>query len=142
VLHSALTDTERLAAWRQCVSGEARIVLGTRSAVFAPVADLGMVIVDEEHDASFKQHESGSAIRRATSPSCARNAPAPVVLGSATPSLETLQNVASGKFTRCRCRGARAGAAAACGGHRSARARRAPGNFHPGGRGDPASSRR
>ena len=59
VLHSALSDTERLAAWRQCVSGEARIVLGTRSAVFAPVADLGMVIVDEEHDASFKQHESG-----------------------------------------------------------------------------------
>ena len=100
VLHSALTDTERLAAWRQCVSGEARIVLGTRSAVFAPVADLGMVIVDEEHDASFKQHESGFrysardlAILRA------QRAGAPVVLGSATPSLETLQNVESGKFT-------------------------------------------
>ena len=101
VLHSALTDTERLAAWRQCVSGEARIVLGTRSAVFAPVADLGIVIVDEEHDASFKQHESGFrysardlAILRA------QRAGAPVVLGSATPSLETLQNVVSGKFTR------------------------------------------
>ena len=101
VLHSALTDTERLAAWRQCVSGEARIVLGTRSAVFAPVADLGMVIVDEEHDASFKQHESGFrysardlAILRA------QRAGATVVLGSATPSLETLQNVESGKFER------------------------------------------
>jgi len=101
VLHSALTDAERLAAWRQCVSGEARIVLGTRSAVFAPVADLGMVIVDEEHDASFKQHESGFrysardlAILRA------QRAGAPVVLGSATPSLETLQNVEAGKFTR------------------------------------------
>jgi primosomal protein N' (replication factor Y) len=101
VLHSALTDTERLAAWRQCVSGEARVVLGTRSAVFAPVADLGVVIVDEEHDASFKQHESGFrysardlAILRA------QRAGAPVVLGSATPSLETLQNVVSGKFTR------------------------------------------
>jgi len=101
VLHSALTDTERLSAWRQCVSGEARIVLGTRSAVFAPVADLGMVIVDEEHDASFKQHESGFrysardlAILRA------QRAGAPVVLGSATPSLETLQNVESGKFQR------------------------------------------
>ncbi|MEO8019457.1 MAG: primosomal protein N' [Pseudomonadota bacterium] len=101
VLHSALTDTERLAAWRQCLSGEARVVLGTRSAVFAPIADLGLVIVDEEHDASFKQHESGFrysardlAILRA------QRAAAPVVLGSATPSLETLQNVASGKFTR------------------------------------------
>jgi primosomal protein N' (replication factor Y) len=101
VLHSALTDTERLAAWRQCVSGDARIVLGTRSAVFAPIADLGMVIVDEEHDSSFKQHESGFrysardlAILRA------QRAGAPVVLGSATPSLETLQNVENGKFTR------------------------------------------
>jgi primosomal protein N' (replication factor Y) len=101
LLHSALTDNERLAAWRQCVSGEARIVLGTRSAVFAPIANLGMVIVDEEHDASFKQHESGFrysardlAILRA------QRAGAPVVLGSATPSLETLQNVVTGKFTR------------------------------------------
>jgi len=101
VLHSALTDTERLAAWRQCVSGEARIVLGTRSAVFAPVQNLGLIIVDEEHDASFKQHESGFrysardlAILRA------QRAGAPVVLGSATPSLETLQNVVVGKFTR------------------------------------------
>jgi primosomal protein N' (replication factor Y) len=101
VLHSALTDTERLAAWRQCVSGEARVVLGTRSAVFAPISDLGLVIVDEEHDASFKQHESGFrysardlAILRA------QRTAAPVVLGSATPSLETLQNVESGRFTR------------------------------------------
>ena len=97
----ALTDTERLAAWRQCVSGEARVVLGTRSAVFAPVADLGIVIVDEEHDASFKQHESGFrysardlAILRA------QRAAVPIVLGSATPSLETLQNVAAGKYQR------------------------------------------
>ncbi len=101
VLHSGLTDTERLAAWRQCVSGEARVMLGTRSAVFAPVADLGVLIVDEEHDASFKQHESGFrysardlAILRA------QKAQVPVVLGSATPSLETLQNVAAGKYTR------------------------------------------
>jgi len=101
MLHSGLTDTERLAAWRDCVSGAARIVLGTRSAVFAPVADLGIVIVDEEHDASFKQHESGFrysardlAILRA------QRALAPIVLGSATPSLETLQNVATGKYAR------------------------------------------
>jgi primosomal protein N' (replication factor Y) len=101
VLHSGLTDSERLAAWRQCVGGVARIVLGTRSAVFAPVADLGIVIVDEEHDASFKQHEGGClysardlAIRRA------QRAEVPIVLGSATPSLETMQNVAAGRFTR------------------------------------------
>jgi primosomal protein N' (replication factor Y) len=101
VLHSALSDTERLAAWRQCLSGEARVVLGTRSAVFAPVDDLGIIIVDEEHDASFKQHESGFrysardlAILRA------QKAQVPVVLGSATPSLETLQNVAAGRFAR------------------------------------------
>ena len=101
VLHSGLTDTERLAAWRECVAGTARIVLGTRSAVFAPVAGLGVVIVDEEHDASFKQHESGFrysardlAILRA------QRAQVPIVLGSATPSLETLQNVETGRFTR------------------------------------------
>jgi primosomal protein N' (replication factor Y) len=101
VLHSALSDTERLAAWRQCLAGEARVVLGTRSAVFAPVADLGVIIVDEEHDASFKQHESGFrysardlAILRA------QKAQVPVVLGSATPSLETLHNVAAGRFAR------------------------------------------
>jgi primosomal protein N' (replication factor Y) (superfamily II helicase) len=101
VLHSALTDTERLAAWRQCVSGEARIVLGTRSAVFAPVADLGIVIVDEEHDASYKQHESGFRYSaRDLAVLRAQRAQVPVVLGSATPALETLQNVAAGKFTR------------------------------------------
>jgi primosomal protein N' (replication factor Y) len=101
VLHSGLTDGERLNAWRQCLSGAARVVLGTRSAVFAPVMDLGVVIVDEEHDASFKQHESGFrysardlAILRA------QRAQVPIVLGSATPSLETLQNVISGKFTQ------------------------------------------
>jgi primosomal protein N' (replication factor Y) len=101
VLHSGLTDGERLAAWRDCVSGAARVVLGTRSAVFAPVPDLGIVIVDEEHDASFKQHESGFrysardlAILRA------QRAGVPIVLGSATPSLETLQNVVAGKYQR------------------------------------------
>ena len=101
VLHSGLTDTERLVAWRSCVSGEARIVLGTRSAVFAPVPDLGLVLVDEEHDASFKQHESGFRYSaRDLAIFRAQRAGVPIVLGSATPSLETLQNVATGKFTQ------------------------------------------
>ena len=103
VLHSALTDQERLRAWREAFSGRARVVLGTRSAVFAPVPDLGLIVVDEEHDASFKQHEG--ALRysaRDLAVVRARHAGVPVVLGSATPSLETLQNVAAGRYTRLR----------------------------------------
>jgi primosomal protein N' (replication factor Y) len=103
VLHSALTDQERLRAWRDAFSGHARIVLGTRSAVFAPVPDLGLIVVDEEHDASFKQHEG--ALRysaRDLAVVRARHAHVPVVLGSATPALETLQNVAAGRYRRLR----------------------------------------
>ncbi len=103
VLHSALTDSERLAAWRAAWSGHARIVLGTRSAVFAPLPDLGLIVVDEEHDASFKQHEG--ALRysaRDLAVVRARLAAVPVLLGSATPSLETLHNVAAGRYTRLR----------------------------------------
>jgi primosomal protein N' (replication factor Y) len=101
LLHSGLTDTERLHAWRQAFSGDARIVLGTRSAVFAPVRALGLIVVDEEHDASFKQHEGGfrysardlAAVR-------AQQAAVPVVLGSATPAFETLYNAAAGRYQR------------------------------------------
>ena len=101
VLHSGLTDGQRLNAWRLCLSGEARIVLGTRSAVLAPAAQLGLIIVDEEHDSSFKQQEGGFrysardlALVRAQSLSI------PVLLGSATPSLETLHNIAAGRYRR------------------------------------------
>jgi primosomal protein N' (replication factor Y) len=101
VLHSALTDTERLAAWRGAFSGHARIVLGTRSAVFAPVQDLGIIIVDEEHDASFKQHEGGFRYSaRDLAVVRAQRADVPIVLGSATPALESLQNVAGGRYVR------------------------------------------
>jgi len=103
VLHSALTDSERLAAWRAAWSGHARIALGTRSAVFAPLPDLGLIVVDEEHDASFKQHEG--ALRysaRDLAVVRARLAGVPVLLGSATPALETLNNVAAGRYTRLR----------------------------------------
>src|SRR6266576_2918482 len=99
VLHSALTDHERLLAWRDAFSGRARIVLGTRSVVFAPVPQLGLIVVDEEHDASFKQHEGGFRYSaRDLAVMRARHAAVPVVLGSATPALETLHNVAAGRY--------------------------------------------
>ena len=101
VLHSALTDTERLAAWRDAFSGHARIILGTRSAVFAPVPDLGIIIVDEEHDASFKQHEGGFRYSaRDLAVVRAQRADVPILLGSATPALESLQNIAGGRYIR------------------------------------------
>jgi len=101
VLHSALTDQERLHAWRAAFSGAARIVLGTRSAVFAPVPDLGVIVVDEEHDASFKQHEGGFRYSaRDLAVVRAQQSGVPIVLGSATPALETLQNVENGRYIR------------------------------------------
>jgi primosomal protein N' (replication factor Y) len=103
VLHSGLADQERLSAWRDAFSGHARIVLGTRSAVFAPLPRLGVIIVDEEHDASFKQHEGGFRYSaRDLAVVRASHAGVPVVLGSATPSLETLHNVAAGRYRQLR----------------------------------------
>jgi primosomal protein N' (replication factor Y) len=101
VLHSALTDHERVVAWRNAFSGHARIVLGTRSAVFAPVPNLGIIVVDEEHDPSFKQHEGGFRYSaRDLAVVRAQRADVPIVLGSATPALESLQNVAGGRYAR------------------------------------------
>jgi primosomal protein N' (replication factor Y) (superfamily II helicase) len=101
VLHSALTDHDRLLAWRDAYGGRAKIVLGTRSAVFAPVPDLGIIIVDEEHDSSFKQHEGGFRYSaRDLAVVRAQRARVPVLLGSATPALETLHNVEAGRYSR------------------------------------------
>jgi len=101
VLHSALSDAERLAAWRSAHSGRARIVLGTRSAVFAPLPQLGLIVVDEEHDSSYKQHDSGCRYSaRDLSVARAQQARVPVVLGSATPAFETLHNVELGRYHR------------------------------------------
>lgn len=90
VLHSNLSDGERLAAWRSARDGHARIVIGTRSAVFSPLAHAGLIVIDEEHDASFKQHEGFRYSARDLAIVRAQRLGIPVVLGSATPSLETL----------------------------------------------------
>ncbi len=100
-LHSALTGTARLAAWRDALSGRARIVLGTRSAVFAPLSQLGLIVIDEEHDASFKQHEGGFRYSaRDIAVMRAQRAGVPIVLGTATPSLESLHNAQLGRYAR------------------------------------------
>lgn len=100
LLHSALPDQERLSAWLQARSGEARVVIGTRSAVFAPLYSPGVIIVDEEHDASFKQHDGFRYHARDVAVKRAHDEGIPIVLGSATPSLDSLKRVADGNYER------------------------------------------
>ena len=97
VLHSGLTDSERLQAWRAARSGEASVVIGTRSAVFAPLARPGLIVVDEEHDPSYKQQDGFRYSARDLALVRAQRHGVPVVLGSATPSLESLERVRAGK---------------------------------------------
>jgi primosomal protein N' (replication factor Y) len=98
LLHSALTPEERSEQWHRIHTGDARIVVGTRSAVFAPVSKLGLIIVDEEHDGSYKQEENPRYHGRDVAVMRAKLNAAAVVLGSATPSLESWRNAASGKY--------------------------------------------
>ena len=98
VMHSGLTDTERLAAWVNSASGQARVMLGTRMAVFTPFADLGLVIVDEEHDTSYKQQEGLRYSARDLAIWRGHDLGIPVVLGSATPSLESWHHAQSGRY--------------------------------------------
>ena len=100
VQHSGLSDGERSDQWYRIRRGEVGVVVGTRSAVFAPLTDLGLIIVDEEHDTSFKQEETPRYHGRDVAVMRARNERALVVLGSATPSLETSQNAANGRYSR------------------------------------------
>jgi len=98
VMHSGLTDQERLAAWLLASSGEAKVIIGTRSAVFTPMLQLGLVIIDEEHDLSFKQQDGFRYSARDLAILRARDAGVPIVLGTATPSLETLYNCQQGRY--------------------------------------------
>jgi primosomal protein N' (replication factor Y) len=98
VLHSALSDGERFDAWRQLQRGEKRIAVGARSAVFAPVPRLGVLVVDEEHDGSYKQSDGPRYHARDVAAVRASQTGALCVLGSATPSLESWQNAQTGKY--------------------------------------------
>ncbi len=99
ILHSAFSDSERADQWRRIRAGGASVVVGTRSGVFAPVRDLGLIVVDEEHDASYKQEENPRYNGRDVAVVRAQAANATVLLGSATPSLESRYNAQSGKYT-------------------------------------------
>lgn len=99
VMHSALNDTERHLAWWHAREGNAQIVIGTRSAVFSSCANLGLIIVDEEHDGSFKQQDSVRYQARDVAIYRAKQSEIPIVLGSATPSLESYLNAQQGRYS-------------------------------------------
>ncbi len=101
-LHSGLNERARLDHWIAAQSGAARIVLGTRLAVFAPLPELGLIVVDEEHDSSFKQNEGFRYSARDLAVVRARQRGVPIVLGSATPALETYHNAAGGRYALVR----------------------------------------
>ena len=98
ILHSALTDDERAEQWKRIRNGESHIVVGTRSAIFAPVPDLALIVVDEEHDHSYKQDETPRYHARDVAVMRAKMCNAVAVLGSATPSLETYYNASQGRY--------------------------------------------
>ncbi|MCU8041224.1 primosomal protein N' [Shewanella oncorhynchi] len=110
ILHSGLTDNQRLEAWRQARCGQAAIIIGTRSALFTPMAYPGIIILDEEHDSSFKQQEGVGYHARDLAVMRGHLEAIPVILGTATPSLESLQNALSGRYHHLLL-GERAGAA-------------------------------
>lgn len=109
VLHSNLAEGDRARAWLRARSGEAKVILGTRSAIFTPLPHAGLIVVDEEHDSAYKQQEGFRYHARDLALLRARALDVPVVLGSATPSLESLANVQAGRYRALQLR-ARPGA--------------------------------
>ncbi len=100
LLHSGLSDREREKAWLAASQGEASVILGTRSAIFTPAPQLGLIIIDEEHDLSFKQQDGFRYSARDLAIVRAQRRGCPVLLGSATPSLESLHNATTGRYKR------------------------------------------
>jgi len=98
VLHSNLNDTQRLNVWERARTGQSAIVIGTRSALFTQFSDLGLIILDEEHDGSFKQQDGWRYHARDLGIVLAQKLNIPILLGSATPSLESVNNVQNGKY--------------------------------------------
>lgn len=99
VLHSRLSESVRFATWMEAVTGQARLVIGTRLAIFTPMPDLGMIIIDEEHDLSFKQHSGFRYMARDLAVVKAKMYNIKLVMGTATPSLETYNNAQAGRYT-------------------------------------------
>jgi primosomal protein N' (replication factor Y) (superfamily II helicase) len=99
ILHSSLSDGERLDEWNRVRHGEARVCIGARSGVFAPLENIGLIVVDEEHEASYKQEETPRYHGRDTAIMRAHLAEAVIILGSATPSMESFHNAHTGKYT-------------------------------------------
>lgn len=97
-MHSGLTDKERLTAWAYARNGEAKIIIGTRSSIFTPFKNLGLIVIDEEHDASFKQHEGFRYSARNLAIKRAHMLNIPIILGSATPSVESYQHALAKKY--------------------------------------------
>lgn len=103
-LHSGMSDKQRLDTWLRAKSGEAPIIIGTRSAIFTPLPELGLIVVDEEHDQSYKQQEGVRYSARELAIIRAQKSQVPVILGSATPSLETLHNALNNRFKHLQLR--------------------------------------
>ncbi len=110
VYHSGLTERERAQTWLQCRDGQVRVLIGTRSAIFVPFAKLGLIVIDEEHDGSFKQQDGFRYSARDLATKRAQLLGIPLIMGTATPALETLHNAQRGRFRHLRLT-ARPGAA-------------------------------
>ncbi len=98
ILHSSLSSGERFDEWRRIRNGDAKVVIGTRSAIFAPLQNIGLIVIDEEHDTSYRQHEMPFYNARDVAIVRAKNADAVAILGSATPALESFHNAHLGKY--------------------------------------------